>query len=177
MKLKTGIMKFVVSIMVLVGVTGFIASAGAKDADAPLSVFVVNYPLQYFAERISGPDVRVVFPAPADGDPAFWKPSPEQIAAYQYFIRRYGLNGQELHWEPEASPTPEQWAELKEILKEHPAQWMIWEGTPNPSTVDELKKSGPDSLTFDPCSNVPETGDYLSVMRDNALNLKKAFSR
>jgi len=96
---------------------------------------------------------------------------------YQYFIRRYGLNGQEVHWEPEESLAPEQWAELKQILKEHPAQWMIWEGTPNPSTVDELKKSGLDSLTFDPCGNVPETGDYLSVMRENVLNLKKAFSR
>ena len=177
MKLKTGIMKFVVNIMVLVGVTVFTARAGAKDADAPLSVYVVNYPLQYFAERIGGPDVRVVFPAPADGDPAFWKPSPEQIAAYQYFIRRYSLNAQEVYWEPEESPTSEQWAELKEILKEHPAQWMIWEGTPNPATVDELKKSSLDSLTFDPCGNVAETGDYLSVMRDNALNLKKAFSR
>lgn len=27
---------------------------------------------------------------------------------YQYFIRRYGLNGQAVHWEPEESPTPEQ---------------------------------------------------------------------
>jgi hypothetical protein len=44
-------------------------------------------------------------------------------------------------------------------------------------SVYELKKSGLDSLTFDPCGNVPETGDYLSVMRDNALNLKKTFSR
>jgi zinc transport system substrate-binding protein len=76
-------MKFVASLMVLAGVTVFTAGAGAKDADAPLSVYVVNYPLQYFAEQIGGPDVRVVFPAPADGDPVFWKPSPEQIAAYQ----------------------------------------------------------------------------------------------
>ena len=76
-------MKFVAIIMVLGGVAAFTARAGAKDADSPLSVYVVNYPLQYFAERIGGPDVRVVFPAPADGDPAFWKPLPEQIAAYQ----------------------------------------------------------------------------------------------
>jgi zinc transport system substrate-binding protein len=263
--------------------------------------------LQYFAERIGGPDVRVVFPAPADGDPAFWKPSSEQIVAYQkadlillngasyakwvahvslpasrmvdtaasfadqfiplkdqvthshglagkhehgdvafttwldplqaiaqaeairdtlirkrpgaagdfnqrfdmlaaelknlddqlaavlkagvslllvfshpvyqYFIRRYGLNGHEVHWEPEESPTPVQWAELKKLLKEHPAQWMIWEGTPNPSTVDELKKFGLGSVVFDPCGNVPDSGNYLSVMRENVLNLKKAFSR
>jgi len=40
-----------------------------------------------------------------------------------------------------------------------------------------LKKIGLDSLTFDPCGNVPETGDYLSVMRENVLNLNRAFSR
>jgi zinc transport system substrate-binding protein len=281
--------------------------ATTESTAAQLSVYVVNYPLQYFAQRIGGPDVRVTFPAPADGDPAFWKPSPEQIAAYQkadlillngaayakwvshaslpasrmvdtsasfadrfipledqvthshglagkhehgdvaftiwldpqqailqaravrdalirkrpgaagdfnqrfdslskdlqdlddrmaavvaagasrplvfshpvyqYLIRRYGLDGQEVHWEPEESPTPEQWAELERLLTEHPARWMIWEGTPNPATVEELKTIGLDSLTFDPCGNVPDSGDYLGVMRENALHLEKAFSQ
>jgi len=48
-----------------------------------LSVFVVNYPLQYFAERIGGDGVDVVFPAPADEDPAYWSPDPDTVAAYQ----------------------------------------------------------------------------------------------
>ena len=48
-----------------------------------LSVYVVNYPLQYFAERIGGDDVDVIFPAPPDEDPAYWSPDPEVIAAYQ----------------------------------------------------------------------------------------------
>jgi zinc transport system substrate-binding protein len=48
-----------------------------------LSVYVVNYPLQYFAERIAGSEVRITFPAPADCNPAFWNPSRETIAAYQ----------------------------------------------------------------------------------------------
>lgn len=48
-----------------------------------LNVYTVNYPLQYFAERIGGPHIRVTFPAPPDGDPAFWEPNVEQIAAYQ----------------------------------------------------------------------------------------------
>jgi len=100
MKPKTGIMKFIVSIMVLVGVTVFATSAGAKDAEAPVSVYVVNYPLQYFAERIDGPDVRVVFPAPADGDPAFWKPSPEQLPP----IRRPTLSSSIAHPTPNGLP-------------------------------------------------------------------------
>ena len=53
------------------------ASAGA------LVAYAVNYPLLYFAERIGGERVRVVFPAPAGVDPAFWSPDPETVAAYQ----------------------------------------------------------------------------------------------
>ena len=307
MRPETGISKLVVTIMVLAVMTVFTAGAAAKAADAPVSVYAVNYPLQYFAERIGGPDVRVTFPAPADGDPAFWKPSPEQIVAYQkadlillngasyakwisrvslpasrmvdtsiafadqfipikdkvthshglegkhehgdvafttwldpvqaiaqarairdalvrrrpdattdfnqrfdslaadlinldeqmasivtsgasrplvfshpvyqYFIRRYGLNGQEVHWEPEEAPSPEQWAALNHLLTEHPAKWMVWEGTPDRGTVQELKKLDLNSLTFDPCGNVPESGDYLSVMHENILNFKKAFGQ
>jgi zinc transport system substrate-binding protein len=67
--------------------------AGTEDAETPgvlereddgkLLVYVVNYPLQYFAERIGGELVRVEFPAPADEDPAFWAPGLEVIGEYQ----------------------------------------------------------------------------------------------
>ncbi len=46
-------------------------------------VYTVNYPLAYFAERIAGESVTVVFPVPPDVDPAFWSPSAETIADYQ----------------------------------------------------------------------------------------------
>lgn len=48
-----------------------------------LDVYVVNYPLKYFAERIGGDHVRVTFPAPSDEDPAFWRPDADAISAYQ----------------------------------------------------------------------------------------------
>ena len=48
-----------------------------------LVVFPVNYPLAYFAERIGADQVEVVFPAPADVDPAYWMPDKTTIAAYQ----------------------------------------------------------------------------------------------
>jgi len=57
-------------------------SPGAEEVGR-LSIFVVNYPLQYFAERIGGEAVEVVFPAPANVDPASWAPDPETVAAYQ----------------------------------------------------------------------------------------------
>ncbi|MCZ6786602.1 MAG: metal ABC transporter substrate-binding protein [Planctomycetota bacterium] len=53
-----------------------------RAREKPL-VFVVNYPLKYFAERIGGAEVEVRFPVPGDIDPAFWKPSDEDIAAFQ----------------------------------------------------------------------------------------------
>ncbi|MDJ0776875.1 MAG: hypothetical protein QNJ85_03360 [Gammaproteobacteria bacterium] len=38
-----------------------------------MTIYTVNYPLQYFSERIAGDHAEVLFPAPGDIDPAFWK--------------------------------------------------------------------------------------------------------
>ena len=54
-----------------------------SECRAQPTVYVVNYPLQYFAQRIGGEQVRVVFPAPVDGDPAFWKPDVDAITGFQ----------------------------------------------------------------------------------------------
>ncbi len=58
------------------------SESGAPATDRP-SVYVVNYPLQYFAERMGGELVEVHFPAPRDVDPAYWSPDPDTIAGYQ----------------------------------------------------------------------------------------------
>lgn len=55
----------------------------AVSGAAVLSIFTVNYPLQYLAERIGGDLVSVELPVPAAEDPAYWRPSAEQIADYQ----------------------------------------------------------------------------------------------
>jgi zinc transport system substrate-binding protein len=55
----------------------------APAAAGRLTVYTVNYPLKYFAERIAGEHAEVVFPAPAEIDPAFWKPAATTIGAYQ----------------------------------------------------------------------------------------------
>jgi zinc transport system substrate-binding protein len=57
------------------------SAAGAEDG--MVGVYTVNYPLQYFAEKIGGEYVDVQFPAPSDVDPAYWQPDAETIAAYQ----------------------------------------------------------------------------------------------
>ncbi len=58
-----------------------LATLAAEQAD--LAVYTVNYPLKYFAQRIAGEHADVMFPAPADVDPAFWQPDVEIIAGYQ----------------------------------------------------------------------------------------------
>ncbi len=48
-----------------------------------LTIYTVNYPLAYIAERLAGDLAEVRFPAPPDVDPAFWRPDAEAVAAYQ----------------------------------------------------------------------------------------------
>jgi zinc transport system substrate-binding protein len=55
----------------------------AAVADSPLNVYVVNYPLKYFAGRIGGDHVQVTLPVPAGVDPAYWTPSITDIGRYQ----------------------------------------------------------------------------------------------
>ena len=56
---------------------------GKTVAAPPLNIYSVNYPLQYFAERIAGSHAKVVFPAPADIDPAYWVPEPAVVNDFQ----------------------------------------------------------------------------------------------
>jgi len=281
-----------------------VSPAGDDNSDK-LTVYVVNYPLKYFAERIASDHAKVVFPAPADVDPAYWMPDAKTIAEYQradlillnganyakwvgkvslprsklvntsgkfkdryiitdeavthshgpegdhaheslafttwldfdlavkqakaiekvlgknrpklretfhknyaglekdlmaldgkiksivsknptlpllashpvydYLSRRYGLNIRSVHWEPDEVPNAGQWIELKRILKNQPARWMLWEGKPMKATVEHLESIGINRLVFDPCGNVPHKGDFLTVMQQNVDNLKPAF--
>ena len=280
-------------------------SKAGDETSEKLSVYVVNYPLKYFAERIGGDHVNVVFPAPAEEDPAYWMPDAKTITDYQgadlillnganyakwvnkvslprfrlvntsasfrdryivtaevlthshgpggehahealafttwldlelaawqakaiadaltrknpkqrdafqknyralvkdlialdrdikavvskdpqkpllvshpvydYFARRYGLNIKSVHWEPDEIPSPGQWLELQKLLKEHTAKWMIWEGEPMKDSVQKLKSIGVNSLVFNPCGNVPDRGDFITVMRQNVESLNLAF--
>lgn len=269
----------------------------AQEATGTILVYTVNYPLATFADRIGGDLVDVVFPAPADADPAFWSPDGDTIAAYQdadlillngagyakwvdratlpaskivdtsetfsnrliplagmathshgpegehehggwafttwldpmlaieqaraaadalatlrpeyegeirarfgllekdlvdldarftaaaagigdaplvfshpvyqYLIRRYELNAAEVHWEPDEVPDIHAWDHFEELLASRPAKWMLWEGEPLAETAAGLGELGLDTVVFDPCGNLPEDGDYWTVMADN----------
>jgi zinc transport system substrate-binding protein len=269
----------------------------------PLRIYTVNYPLQYFAQRIAGEHAEVMLPTPADVDPAFWQPDIETILAYQradlvllngagyarwvdnvslppsrlvntsagfsdkyidieattthshgpggdhshsgtafttwldfnqaiqqagmirdallrkrpeldeifeqnykklkhdlqalddqlksialtntrqpllashpvyqYLSRRYGLRMESFEWEPNVEPAKTQFNELQLLLKEHRAEWMLWEGQPLQSSIDKLQSIGVGSVVFDPCGNRPEQGDFLTVMQDNVQRLRQ----
>lgn len=91
---------------------------------------------------------------------------------YQYLARRYDLNLREVHWEPDTLPDSEALNELKDLLREHPATVMLWEGNPLEESVAALKELGIDSLVFAPCGNRPAEGDFLSVMEANVSALE-----
>jgi len=63
--------------------TSFNTISEAENRKLVFRIYVVNYPLQYFAQRIGGDKVNVFFPAPPDIDPAFWTPGREVIRQYQ----------------------------------------------------------------------------------------------
>jgi zinc transport system substrate-binding protein len=96
---------------------------------------------------------------------------------YQYFGRAYNLKIRSMLWEPEIYPSEAQWQLLEKVLVEHPSQWMIWEGLPLEKSVQRLKKMGLGSVVFDPCSNTPSEGDFISVMQQNIKNLRPVFAQ
>lgn len=278
----------------------------AGQAAGPLTVYTVNYPLFYFAERIGGEAVEVVFPAPSDADPAYWKPSDEIVGAYQaadlillngaefakwvataslpesklintsaaasaqyieiqdamvhshgpegkhahsgydfntwldpaiamrqaeaiaaafaerlpgqkdpffaraqelsadlnridealkalaeshpdvpliashpvynYLSRRYAWNLKSLHWEPNEMAEDDEWSSLEELVKTHPARFILWEGDPDEAIAARLEGLGLDSVVFYPLGNRPADGDYLSGMEANIARLGQALS-
>ena len=58
------------------------ANAPALAQDRP-TVVTVNYALSYFAERLGGSEIDVIFPVPDGVDPSFWRPSISDISTIQ----------------------------------------------------------------------------------------------
>lgn len=95
---------------------------------------------------------------------------------YQYLQRRYNLNLESVLWEPEMLPDNKEWLALRKILETHPSNWMIWEKAPIAKTVDKLMQLGINSVEVNPCANVPDEGDFMSVMVNNLRILSEIFN-
>jgi zinc transport system substrate-binding protein len=94
---------------------------------------------------------------------------------YQYLERRYGINGESLHWEPDEVPSTPDWIALQQLTSSHRATIMLWEDEPLDETGARLGNSGIVAVPFRTAANRPEEGDYLGVMRDNAERLDQAL--
>ena len=113
--------------------------------------------------------LKTVVSAEADRPVVFSHP------VYQYLQNRYGINGRSVHWEPDAMPDEALWEELREMLKSHPAKWMVWEGRPLAAIAEKLSEMGIKSVVFDPCAGKPEGGDFMSMMKQNMVELQKVY--
>ncbi len=82
--MSVNLLKMFACVLVVAACTQSEPSAENIEAGKGLPrVYTVNYPLAYFAERIAGESVEVVFPVPSGVDPATWSPDAETIADYQ----------------------------------------------------------------------------------------------
>lgn len=73
-------------ILALSVAVGCASNKGKDEADtgSQKSVIAVsNYPLKYFTERLTTGIMEVRFPAAVSNDPAYWKPSPEDVSDLQ----------------------------------------------------------------------------------------------
>jgi len=96
---------------------------------------------------------------------------------YQYLANRYDLDLRSVHFEPDEYPDERNWKALEHLLSEHAARWVLWEGAPLTETSGKLADLGVQSVVFDPCGNVPEQGDYVSVMQGNVNRLGEALAK
>jgi zinc transport system substrate-binding protein len=100
------------------------------------------------------------------------KPLIASHPVYQYLSRRYKLNMKSLHWEPDEYPSEEQWKELEKLQQKLSATSMIWEKKPLQTISDRLREMGIDSVTFNPCTNRAEEGDFMYIMKKNIEHLR-----
>jgi zinc transport system substrate-binding protein len=95
---------------------------------------------------------------------------------YQYLAARYDLDVISVDLEPGDMPSERQWLELQRVHAGHPATVMLWEGEPPPETRERLASMGLRVAVVDPVANLPDGGNYLSVMNSNVANIRQAVA-
>ena len=90
---------------------------------------------------------------------------------YQYLQRRYEINAQSVHWEPQDAPSIADWIALQQLRSTNAASIMIWEDEPLAATAARLADDDISSVAFQTLANRPDQGDYFGVMRANAKRM------
>jgi len=96
-------------------------------------------------------------------------------SAFSYVGRRYSLELEIVHWEPNEFPSEDEWRQFEERVGARPASWMFWEDDPIQETADRLRTLGVSIVVFHSGGSRPDTGDYLTVMRRNLERLQAAI--
>jgi zinc transport system substrate-binding protein len=91
---------------------------------------------------------------------------------YQYLARRYNLKGISLHWEPGEEPGLSDWIDLQRILASNTVTFMIWEDEPLEAITSKLLELGVVPIPWHTAGNLPDDGDFLTVMLNNADRLE-----
>ena len=148
---------------------GAIAQAFEKHRPELADSFRMNFDaLKNDLERL---DDRMMNIVATDPGKTFFASHP----VYQYLARRYRIKLESVMWEADTVPDEAQWQALQQLLGEHQANWMIWEGQPDPQSVTRLQAMEVGSLVFDPGANVPRQGDFLTLMKNNIDALETAY--
>lgn len=94
---------------------------------------------------------------------------------YQYLQRRFRMNGESVHFEPDRHPDEAAIEELDAILASRPAEWFIWEGTPTDENRDLIEARGMQDVVLDPGGARPAEGDLLDLLDANVESLRTVY--
>lgn len=102
--------------------------------------------------------------------------------AFGYLAARYGLNQVGIMGlSPDAEPTPDKMAEITKFCREHKVKYIFFETIASPKLAQTIaKETGAELLVLNPIENLTEEEmkqgkNYLSIMKDNLVNLEKAL--
>lgn len=94
---------------------------------------------------------------------------------YQYLQRRFRMDGESVHFEPDQRPDDAAIEELDSTLASRPAEWFIWEGTPSDGNRDLIEARGMRDVVLDPGGARPAEGDLLDILDANVAALRTVY--
>ena len=104
-------------------------------------------------------------------------------AAFGYLAKRYNLRQVAIMGlSPDSEPTPEKMAQIVDFCRKHAVKYIFFETIVNPKLSETIAaETGAGLLVLNPIESltpeeISQGKDYLSIMRDNLQNLKKALA-
>lgn len=96
--------------------------------------------------------------------------------AYNYLCRDLGWPVINFDFDPGIPLTEEQLARFAQAVEGRDVRHILWESEPLPACVEALEtRFGVASVFVSPCESVPESGDFLDVMKANVERLRVCF--